>query len=247
MGEETRTRPRVRQLAGCAEIERALREGAGLRLLMVRQGADDPATVALLDRADRAGVPVRAVSAKVLRRLSQRHPPSELLGLVGRGPGRDLDAVLEGPGAAWLLVGTSYPGNAGFAIRTAEVSGADGIIIDAAFDRTRRRDAVRMSMRADWFMPVCWHAALPAIERARELGRPVVAIESLGTRAPWDVDLTGRPLLVIGAEEKGIPEAVLARCEEIVRVPMAGFIPTYNLQGALAAVASERLRQLGFG
>jgi tRNA G18 (ribose-2'-O)-methylase SpoU len=51
---------------------------------------------------------------------------------------------------------------------------------------------------------------------------------------------------VIGAEEQGIPTEVLARCEEIVRVPMAGFIPTYNLQGALAAVASERLRQLGF-
>jgi TrmH family RNA methyltransferase len=215
----------VRQLAGHAEVERALLEGAGLRLVMVRQGDDDPATVALLEQVGQAGVPVRTVSAKVLRRLSQRDPPAPLLGLVGRGPGGDLDAVLEGPGAAWLLVGTSYPGNAGFAIRTAEVSGADGIIIDAAFDRTRRRDAVRMSMRADWFMPVCWHAA---------------------RKAPWDVDLTGRPLLVIGAEEQGIPTEVLARCEEIVRVPMAGFIPTYNLQGALAAVASERLRQLGF-
>jgi tRNA G18 (ribose-2'-O)-methylase SpoU len=29
-----------------------------------------------------------------------------------------------------------------------------------------------------------------------------------------------------------------------VRVPMAGFIPSYNVQAAMAAVAAERLRQL---
>jgi tRNA(Leu) C34 or U34 (ribose-2'-O)-methylase TrmL len=30
-----------------------------------------------------------------------------------------------------------------------------------------------------------------------------------------------------------------------VRVPMAGFIPSYNLQTAVAVLAAERLRQLG--
>jgi tRNA G18 (ribose-2'-O)-methylase SpoU len=38
---------------------------------------------------------------------------------------------------------------------------------------------------------------------------------------------------------------VLARCDDVVRVPMAGFIPSYNVQAAMAAVAGERLRQMG--
>jgi tRNA G18 (ribose-2'-O)-methylase SpoU len=51
-------------------------------------------------------------------------------------------------------------------------------------------------------------------------------------------------LFVVGAESGGVPEPVLERADLVLRVPMAGFIPTYNLQAALAAVAIERLRQL---
>jgi tRNA G18 (ribose-2'-O)-methylase SpoU len=233
----------VRQLAGAERIAAALERGE-VELVLAREGAGDPRETALLDRAKQLGVAVRTVSAGVLRRLSLRQPPADLLALVGRAPRATLDELLAGPGAAWLLVGTSYPGNAGFAIRTAEVSGADGVVIDAAFDRERRRDALRLSMRADWFMPVLWHPALPTVERARELGRRVVAVECTGSLAPWQADLGGRVLFVVGAESGGVPEPVLERADLVLRVPMAGFIPTYNLQAALAAVAIERLRQL---
>jgi TrmH family RNA methyltransferase len=152
--------------------------------------------------------------------------------------------LLQSPGAVWLLSGVSYPGNAGFVIRTAEVSGAAGIILDARFDRIGRRSALRVSMRSDWFMPVCWERSETVVERAASAGRRLVGIEDCGGPAPWEADLTGRVLFVVGAERGGIPSAILARCEPVVRVPMAGFLPTYNLQAAVAAVAVERLRQL---
>jgi tRNA G18 (ribose-2'-O)-methylase SpoU len=38
---------------------------------------------------------------------------------------------------------------------------------------------------------------------------------------------------------------VLERCDAVARLPVRGFIPSYNLQAAVAAVALERLRQLG--
>ena len=33
--------------------------------------------------------------------------------------------------------------------------------------------------------------------------------------------------------------------DEVLRLPMAGFIPSYNLQAAMAMVIGERLRQTG--
>ena len=33
------------------------------------------------------------------------------------------------------------------------------------------------------------------------------------------------------------------RCDEVVRIPMAGFVASYNLQAAVASIASERFRQ----
>ena len=54
----------------------------------------------------------------------------------------------------------------------------------------------------------------------------------------------GRVHFVVGGEARGIPDAILAGCDAVIRIPMPGFVPSYNLQGAVAAVASERLRQL---
>ena len=56
--------------------------------------------------------------------------------------------------------------------------------------------------------------------------------------------LSGSVLLVVGAEAEGVPREVLDRCDEVVRIPMGGFIASYNLQTAVAAIAAERFRQL---
>jgi 23S rRNA (guanosine2251-2'-O)-methyltransferase len=137
-----------------------------------------------------------------------------------------------------------YPGNVGFAIRTAEVSGADGIYVDNDFDHPARREAVRASMRADRFMPVGWLPADRVIDAAVAAGKRVIGIEDVGSVPPWALDLTGSILLVVGAEAAGIPAPVLERCDAVTRLPMAGFIASYNLQAAVVAVAAERFRQL---
>jgi TrmH family RNA methyltransferase len=189
------------------------------------------------------GIRVREVSSSVLHRMSECDPPAKLLALIGRSPGAGLEELLGGPGAVWLLVGVIYPGNVGMAIRTAEVSGADGVIIDADFNATARRFALRTSVRSDWYMPVLWERAQTVLDAAAAAGRPVIGIEHVGTEAPWDLDLTGRVLLVVGGEADGIPGDVLQRCIQVVRIPTAGFIPSYNVQAAIAAIAVERLRQ----
>jgi tRNA G18 (ribose-2'-O)-methylase SpoU len=235
-----------RQLAGADEIERALRTGEPLRLLLVRRDAG-AAACELAERARARGVAVRAASANDLRRMSRCDPPADALALVGPDPSAAPGEVLAGGGAAWLLAGVAYPGNAGYAIRTAEVSGAVGIFVDAAFDGAARRQALRAAMHAERFFPVHWMSGDLVLEAARAAGRPAIAVEDVGTRAPWEVDLRGPALFVIGGEGRGIPAALLARCECVLRVPTAGFVPSYNLQAAMAAVASERLRQLDGG
>ena len=60
---------------------------------------------------------------------------------------------------------------------------------------------------------------------------------------PWDVDLTGDVMLIVGGEHDGVPEAIMEQCDDVVSIPMAGFVPSYNLQAPLAVVALEALRQ----
>ena len=234
-----------RQLCGPDELEAGLERGDAIRLVLVESGCSEQRVRGLAERAAAAGITVRDASPASLWRLSLQDPPARVLALVGADPGASLDEALAERGAAWLLAGTAYPGNTGFAIRTAEVSGADAIFIDNDFEHEGKREATRAAMRADRFMPVFWRSGAEVLDGARRHGRRIFAVEDVGTALPWEVDLTGPVLFVIGGERHGIPGPLLEGADQILRLPMQGFIPSYNLQAAMAAVALERIRQLG--
>lgn len=233
-----------RRIAGTQAVEQALARGEPLRLIVV-DGAEEAAGRALAGPARAAGVRVQSVGSRHFDRLRPPGAPGGALALAGDAPAAGPGEVMLREGAAWLLTGVEYPGNAGFAIRTAEVSGAAGIFLDAPFDHAKRREALRASMRADRFLPVLWGATHEVLDAAKESGRRVVAVEDVGTRAPWEVDLRGPVLFVVGGESGGVPASALERCEAVVRIPMAGIIRSYNLQAAVAIVAAERMRQVG--
>ncbi len=233
-----------RRITGTRAVAHALSRGEPLRLIVVDADAGDEAARALVEPARAAGVPVQAVGARHFARLVPQGEPGGALALAGAGPARDAAELLAREGPALLLTGVAYPGNAGFAIRTAEVSGAAGVFLDTAFDHVKRREALRASMRADRFLPVQWLATAEVLDAARAAGRQIVGIEDVGGQAPWDVDLRPPSLFVVGGEADGIPEAALAACDAVVRIPMSGVIRSYNLQAAVAIVAGERMRQV---
>lgn len=236
--------PTRRRVVGAEALREALAAGEALRFVVIpREGADDEA-LALAARAASQGVETLRVGARKFQRLRGNHSSTGILGLIGASPSADLKEVMSRGGAVWLLAGPAYPGNVGFAIRTAEVSGADGVYIDNDFDHQGRREARRASMRADTFMPTGWSSSEQVLAAARAAGKHVVGIEDVGAVAPWEASLSGSVLLVVGAEAEGVPRAVLDVCDEVVRIPMAGFIASYNLQTAVAAIAAERFRQL---
>jgi tRNA G18 (ribose-2'-O)-methylase SpoU len=232
-----------RRLAGARALLRALEAGEAVRLVLVRRGADSPALRRALASARAQGVPIRTAGPREVERFAAAGEDRDLLALVGPDPARDLADALRAGGAVWLLVRAAYPGNAGFAIRSAEVSGADAAVVDAAFDRPARQRALRASMRADRWMPVFFAEAQAVLADAQAAGKRLIAIEDSGRRAPWEVDLRGSALFAVGGEQSGLPAPVLDACDAVVRVPMAGFIPSYNLQAAMAVVMGERLRQ----
>ncbi len=232
------------QRAGAADVAAALEAGEPIRLLMVREGGLSPGARDVLARCKAAEVPIRKAGQREMKRMAAAGEEPELLALVGPDPTATLEEVLATGGPLWLVTGIAYPGNAGFAIRTAEVSGAAGIALDTSFDHAGRRQAVRASMRADRLFPVLWARADEVLDHAREAGYRLVGVEDQGKQAPWEADLTGRAVFVVGGEAGGVAASVLERCDLTIRIPMTGFIRSYNLQAALAIVAGERLRQV---
>jgi 23S rRNA (guanosine2251-2'-O)-methyltransferase len=238
-------RPPRWPIFGIDAITAAVAAGEPVRVLLVDRDDASAATAALVELAIARGVEIWRGGPGDLRRMSRGRVVETAIAMAGEDPNAaDLDALFARGGAVWLLQGATYPSNVGFAIRTAEVSGADGVIVDAAFNHHDRSRIAHVTMGADRLLPVLWDTTERAIAAARARGHRIIALEDVGDRAPWQVDLSGAIVLLVGSERDGVAPELLARCDAVVAVPMAGFVPSYNLQAAISAIAAERLRQL---
>jgi len=233
------------QRCGVTEVSKAL-ETEEVTLILFLRGSSDPEATRLRDLAEERGIAVRESSKSDMWRMSRVNDgenPPPILALVGRRPDATVDEILSSGGLCWLLDGARYPVNIGFTIRTAEVSGAQAVFVDGSLNHAEKKAARRASMKAHRFMPVHWVDGKELVDMAKEADFRVISLEDAGEIGPWEEDLTGNVLLVIGGEHDGISDHVLKASDSVLRVPMSGFVPSYNLQAPMAVVAAEALRQ----
>ena len=227
------------QITGRKAVLAALSSGQAIEMVLVDR-EKDTADIRML--CEQQNIPLEEGSTNDLWRMSA-DGFVDALALTGRMPHGDLNEVLERGGTIWFFDGVTYSTNLGFAIRCAEVSGADAVISNVAKTHEERRTIRRSSMRADRFIPVVYSTTDEILKAAKTHNVRLVAVEDVGTHEPWNEDLTGDVMLVVGAEKEGISEQVLAAADACVLLPMDGFVPSYNLQVAVSVVAIEALRQ----
>ncbi|MFO0690976.1 MAG: TrmH family RNA methyltransferase [Myxococcota bacterium] len=232
-----------RRLVGAEAIAEALERGAELRVVLCGRGLLAPEDEAVVARARARGIAVRATSDRERLRLTDGAAPAALLALEGPSVDPGLEELMARAGLVVVLVGLRYPGNVGFIVRAAEVAGAAGVVLCEAWTRAERASAMRFAMQADRFFPVVDADAEAAAEAARRAGRRLFALETGGTRTPWEAPLDDPLAIFLGGEAEGIPAAILARMDEVLRIPMRGFIPSYNVQAAAGIVLGEWLRR----
>ena len=224
------------QITGEADVIEALKNGVDIKLVLVDREEDCSEVIQLCEERN---IKVTEGSATDLWRMSASGQ-QKVLALVEREPAGTLEEVFERKGAIWLFDGVEYAPNLGFGVRTAEVSGASAVIVNVGKTHEERRTIRRSSMRATRFIPVVYATTEEILAACN---RRIVVAEDVGDKPPWEADLTGDVLLVVGAENAGVSQEVLDAADEIVRLPMPGFIPSYNLQVAISSLAMERLRQ----
>jgi len=227
------------QITGLEAVTAALEQGVSIDRVLVDRDHDTVALRALCEARD---IPLEEGSANDLWRMSS-DGAQVALALVGRPQWTTLEEVVEAGGCIWFFDGVEYSTNLGFAIRTAEVSGADAVLLNVEKTHEERRTIRRASMRADRFIPVIYTTTEAILASAKEHGARLIVAEDVGEKGPWDEKLTGDVVLVVGAERAGVSQSVLDAADAVVKLPMDGFVPSYNLQVAVSVMAVEALRQ----
>jgi RNA methyltransferase, TrmH family len=133
------------------------------------------------------------------------------------------------------LVEPNEPGNLGTILRTADAAGADAVLLDGGVDPYNGK-VVRASAGSLFHLPL---VAAPA----GELLDRTTGLTSLATTGSGRVDLDrliedgtlARPTAwLFGNEARGLPEELLRRADQTVRVPIYGRAESLNLAAAAA-------------
>lgn len=135
------------------------------------------------------------------------------------------------------------PHNLGAIIRTAECSGAHGIIIPKRRSASLSGTVYKTSAGAASWLPVARVPNIPAaIDELKENGVWIYGTDAKGEQ--YDkADLTGPIGLVIGSEGEGMGRLVSEKCDFMLSLPLKGKVNSLNASVAAGIFMYEVLRQ----
>jgi 23S rRNA (guanosine2251-2'-O)-methyltransferase len=162
-------------------------------------------------------------------------------------PYADAEALLEAPDA--LLVALDQvqdPHNLGAVCRSAEAAGASGLVIPERRAAAITPAACKASAGAVEHLPVARVTNLAEwLRRAKGAGAWSYGAEA-GAEAPYtQTDLTGKVVLVLGSEGRGLRRRVAETCDLLVSIPVRGRVASLNVAAAAAVFLFEAVRQRG--
>lgn len=239
---------RIEQLTGVHAVREALR---ARRRKLHRLRIAGPADPSLLAAAERAGVPVEWVEPDVIRVPQEDRGNAQRVCLEAEPlPEVALDSLcrLEAADARLVLLdGVEDPQNLGAIARVAEAAGVAGLVMAQRRAAPLSPAASRASAGALEWLPV---ARVPnlgrAIERLKESGFWLVGADTGACEALYDLSdrvLSGRLVVALGAEGRGLRPGVLERVDHRVKIPMLGRVASLNVATAAAVVLFELVRR----
>ena len=146
-----------------------------------------------------------------------------------------------------LLVGLDQvqdPRNLGAVCRSAEAAGAAGVVIPDRRSAEVTAVTCKASAGAVEHLPIARVRNLADwLAEAKQANFWIWGADASAEQAPWDVDLTGPTVLVLGGEGKGIRPRVASACDGLVALPQSGQTASLNVSAAAAALLFEAVRQ----
>jgi 23S rRNA (guanosine2251-2'-O)-methyltransferase len=185
-------------------------------------------------------------SAEELERLCGSPDHQGVVAEVDPYPYADPRALLGGEPLLLALDQVQDPRNLGAVCRSAEQAGAAGVVIP------ERRAAEVTAVACKASAGAVEHLAIARVRNladwlaeAKEAGFWIWGADAGAEQAPWEVDLKGPTVLVLGGEGKGIRPRVASACDGLLALPRKGQVDSLNVSAAAAALLFEALRQRG--
>ncbi len=238
-----REKDRLFLVEGAQGVAEALASRARLQEVFTSAGTEER-LAGVIEAAGRAGIPVRPVTPEVMAHLTSTITPQ---GVVAVSEFVDLpltQLIEQAEGLLPILVEVRDPGNAGTILRSADASGAAGVVFTSSSVDVYNQKTVRATAGSLFHLPVARDVDVEeAVAAIRDRGFAILAADAEGEGSVYDVDLRVPTAVLFGNEARGLPRSALASADRTVRVPISGQAESLNLAAAGTLVLFEAARQ----
>ncbi len=197
----------------------------------------------LIAWASQSGAECIEASTDVLGKLSTRDNPQKIIA-VFRQRWLDMCDIPFADAAPWIaLEEVRDPGNLGTIIRTADATGAGGIVLIGDCCDPYSREAVRSSMGSVFGMKLARTDVSGFLDLAGGWRSEIIGTHLSGHqdyRRPYQPGT----MLVMGSEGPGLSDALAKACTGLVRIPMTGSADSLNLGIATSLMLYEIQREV---
>jgi 23S rRNA (guanosine2251-2'-O)-methyltransferase len=236
-------------IIGRNPVMEAIRSGRDINKIWVAEGSNKGQIQSLLQLAKENGVIVQFSPKKKLDQLVEGNHQGVIAQVAAYQYAEldDLFAAAERRNEApffLLLDEIEDPHNLGSIMRTADATGAHGIIIPKRRAVGLTAAVAKASTGAIEYIPVVRVTNLArTIEELKERGVWIAGTDAKGKDDYRNLDGTMPIGLVIGSEGKGISRLISEKCDFLIRLPMAGKVTSLNASVAAGLLMYEVYRK----
>ena len=222
--------------------------------LLLSNELSDPERQHAVNLAEAAGILVRVEPAERLRGVCKSREHQGYAAKMPPFPVTSLNELCDrldaSPGPSLVVVCDAIqdPYNFGAVIRSAEILGADGIVVGERDQVNVTSLVARTSAGAVNHLPIVRVAELvDAVEELRSLGMQIVAATEKASGRPADVKFRRSTALLLGNEGHGVRSELLELCDRKVGIPQSGRVGSLNVAVAAGVLMYEAARQRAEG
>ena len=230
----------------CREL---LNSGRDIEKLYILSGDREGSINQLLGIAAERGIPIFESTQQKMDTIAKGNKHQGIIAIAAERNYSTIDEIVEYArerGEAPFIVvcdGIEDPHNLGAIIRSAECSGAHGVIIPKRRAVGLTSTVSKASAGALEHMRIAKVTNLPsAIDELKEKGLWIYAADMDG-ESYYKADLKGAVALVLGSEGFGISRLVKEKCDFVLSIPLYGTVNSMNVSCAGSVLFAEIARQ----
>lgn len=180
------------------------------------------------------------VSKSCAEKISIRENPSEVFGIFSYPRVKDINQVkFEKINICLCILWVEKPGNIGAILRSAEAFGVDIILVSQETDIFNPH-IIRNSTGAVFNLNIVHTDEKRCIDFLKNFW--VVSADPNAKSVLWEIQPKFPIALIVGAEDKGIPENFKRISNQIVKIPMLGKVDSLNVSISSALILYEVMK-----